>query len=196
MNKSDYNMDYSYCLLLLSLLLLLLLLSSSVGIDILLPVNPATRICIPVIKSAIAMIAATNPNPNAGDTNISIERAISNAPTPIVKALSSLLWSLCLIPCTILEIPSNSNATATNIITKTLVASGNVIATIANIITSIPSPKFEKRALFFTNIPAITFSIPTINKRTETRTTRDIIDIIGLIRINIDKIIASAPSPI
>jgi hypothetical protein len=142
------------------------------------------------------MIDATNPNPNAGDANISIERAISNAPTPIVKALSSLLWFLCLIPCTIREIPSNSNATATNITTKTLVPTGNAIAIIANIITSIPSPKFEKRALFFTNIPAITFSIPTINKRTETRTIRDIIDIIGLIKMSIDKIIASIPIPI
>lgn len=181
----------SYCLL-----SLFLLLSSCNGTDILLPVNPATRICIPVIKRAIAMIPATNPNPNAGEANMSIERAISNAPTPIVKVLSNLLCSLCLRPCTILEIPSNSNATATNITKKTLVPTGNAITMIANIITSIPSPKFENRALFFTNIPAITFSIPTISKRTETRTTRDIIDIIGSIRINIDKIIASAPIPI
>ena len=174
----------------------MLLLGSCEGTDILLPVNPATRICIPVIKSAIAMMAATKPNPNAGDANMSIESAISIAPTPIVKARLSLLWFLCPRPCTILEIPSNSNATASSITKKTLVPTGNVIATIANIITSIPSPKFEKRALFLTNIPAITFSIPTINRRTETRTTRDIMEIIGLIRINMDKIIASAPIPI
>ena len=32
------------------------------------------------------MMAATKPNPNAGDTNMSIESATSIAPTPIVKA--------------------------------------------------------------------------------------------------------------
>lgn len=92
--------------------------------------------------------------------------------------------------------PSNSNATATNITKKMLVPKGNVIAIRANMITSIPSPIFEKRALFFTKIPVITFSIPTINKRKETSITRDITDIIGLIIINIDKIIANTPIPI
>lgn len=77
-----------------------------------------------------------------------------------------------------------------------LVPKGNVIAIRASMITSIPSPKFEKRVLSFTKIPDITFSIPTINKRKETRITTDITDIIGLIIINIDKIIANAPIPI
>lgn len=77
-----------------------------------------------------------------------------------------------------------------------LVPTGNVIAIRANMITSIPSPKFDKRVLSFTKIPVITFSIPTINKRKETRITRETNDIIGLIIINIAKIIANIPIPI
>lgn len=63
--------------------------------NVLLPVNPATKICIPVIKRAIAITNATNSNPKTGDTNMNMARAISIMPTPIVKLLSSVLCSLC-----------------------------------------------------------------------------------------------------
>ncbi len=66
--------------------------------NVLLPVNPATRICIPVIKRDIAITNATNSNPKIGDINMNMARAISIAPTPIVKPLSSVLCSLCVKP--------------------------------------------------------------------------------------------------
>ena len=78
----------------------------------LLPVKPETKICIPVIRSDIAITNATNSNPIIGDANIKIARVISSAPTAIVKPLSVPLCSLCPIPWTTLEIPSNSNARA------------------------------------------------------------------------------------
>ena len=77
-----------------------------------------------------------------------------------------------------------------------LVTTGNASAIRENMITSIPNPKFENRDLFFTKIPAVTFSIPTINNRKATRITTDITDTMGLIIINIDKIIARIPIPI
>ena len=77
-----------------------------------------------------------------------------------------------------------------------LVTTGNAIAIRANMITSIPNPKFENRALFFTKIHANAFLIPTISNRKTTRITTDITDAIRLIIINIDKIIVRIPIPI
>ena len=56
------------------------------------PLNPATKIWIPVIKIAIPIKKPTNAKPKAGDTIINMAIAIDKIPTPILKNLLNLLY--------------------------------------------------------------------------------------------------------
>ena len=114
---------------------------------VLLPETPATTTWIPTISNAIPMKMPTRAAPIAGDTSIIIDSIISKMPTPMLNPLDQPRLSLSPTPCAILEMPSNSNANAIRYIKNIVVHTGNAIAIVANIITSIPNPMVGSRDL-------------------------------------------------
>jgi hypothetical protein len=131
---------------------------------ILLPVHPTAMISIPIIKSAIPKKRDTNTAPAYGDAIIKKDKAMAKAPAPMLNPLAQPGLSLLLTPFTTWEIPANSKPMPNIIITNTAVCTGYPTAIEPKMRANTPRPTVPQRDLFFTNIPLIIFSIPTMIK--------------------------------
>ena len=131
---------------------------------ILLPVHPTAMTSIPIINSAIPKKRDTKTAPAYGDAITKNDRAMAKAPAPMLNPLVQAGLSLLPSPFTIWEMPANSKPMPNIIITNTPVDTGYPTAIEPKMRASTPSPTVPQRDLFFTNIPLIILSIPTMIK--------------------------------
>lgn len=160
------------------------------------PDIPSDMIWKLVISNAIPINMPATTRPISGKTITAIANMMESIPTPILKNFDQLLPCLSLIPWTILDIPSTSNAIPNNSTTNTLASTGYANAINEIIITIMPKPMLANRDVPDLIKPLITFSIPANNKRKARKMMTDIAPKRGLISTKIDRTNIIMPRPI